>query len=102
MEGSFCCKNILSQKLCSTFCPRFGDSEASPREIRAGSKGKRALPEITMAMTRSAWAERELMMCCWMRNWATSTMLLKDRFRIFSAQSQVKAQAASILSLIHI
>lgn len=54
-----------------------------------------------MAMTRSAWAERELMMCCWMRNCATSTMLLKDLLRIFSAQSQVRAQAASITSLVY-
>lgn len=57
-------------------------------------------PETTMAMTRSARAERELMMCCWMRNWATSTMLLNERLRIFSAQSQVRAQAASITSLL--
>lgn len=38
------------------------------------------------------------MRCCCSRKRATSTMELKDRFRIRSAQSQVRAQAASTSS----
>lgn len=54
-----------------------------------------------MERTSSALALRGLMMCCWIRNWATSTTLLNDRFRIFSAQLQIRAQEAFITSLLY-